>query len=434
MSRILPTVLLIVALVMLIPQTVRSAPNAAGQSPQACASDSGCEHHPSASSAVALVANDKAKLPEGHPAMPEGHPQMPAGHPSTEKAVSPSPFNGSLVIKAVQGTKDGPVPGNDSVQVEFYAHEKIVHTLQGKIDANGVLMFDNIKLPGPVQPLVTITHAGVPCRTLGSPMSADQPDQIVRVNVYETTTTAPDWQVTMRHIMIKRTDKGLLVNEVLVIHTPGDRTWIGSKDSPATLVIPLPANRTETILGPGLQDEQVKIEDHRVIDCLPLSPGNIQVQIAYVIPVNAGQASLQITAPAAVKHMVLFAPDDGSTITSVGLQADKSMKSGRQAVRMFSAQNLPAKQNVSLVFKGLAEPAKAGTNAGPSNPYSDDPTAAATASGDGGSSGGASGERRGDVAGGAQLIAGVGAGVLSAAVVMVLMVKGPRRPNKALAV
>ncbi|MFA7237080.1 MAG: hypothetical protein WC058_09465, partial [Phycisphaeraceae bacterium] len=128
-------------------------------------------------------------LPEGHPQMPEGHPQtspgqMPAGHPQVNSEANNTPFTGSIAIKATQGTKDAAPPegspAGDAVRVDFYMRDKIVSTQEGKLDDHGVTIIENVKLLGAVQPLVTVTHAGVPYRSLGGPMSADRPDQMVR--------------------------------------------------------------------------------------------------------------------------------------------------------------------------------------------------------------------------------------------------------------
>lgn len=397
---------------------------------------------------LTLCGTVSAQMPEGHPQvpgaqMPAGHPQtspgqMPAGHPQVNSEANNTPFTGSIAIKATQGTKDAAGPAGDAVRVDFYMQNKIVSTQEGKLDDHGVTIIENVKLLGAVQPLVTVTHAGVPYRSLGGPMSADRADQMVRVTVFETTTEAPAWQVGMYHVMIERTDKGLMVNQVLVINTPGDRTWIGSApgssnapgtpgsvDAHATLVIPLPVNRTETYLGPGLQDESVKIEDRQVVDHLPLSPGDIQLQLAYIIPVTAGEASLEIVAPAGVKQMVIFTPDDGSTITPTGVEAGKGMKMGPRSMRMFTAANMTAGGKVSLVFKGIPAAPAAGSNAAPQAPKAtsdaggmnesaDEPTAPVQPSS----------------SSPAKVIAGVGAGVLGVAVAVVLIVKKPGRENK----
>ncbi|MHB1155577.1 MAG: hypothetical protein ACYC26_01930 [Phycisphaerales bacterium] len=418
MTRYLPHALMIAAMLMLCGTALSADAGGAGGG-DAPARDGGGDA-------------PARSLPEGHPQvpgaqMPAGHPQtspgqMPAGHPQVNSEANNTPFTGSIAIKATQGTKDAAEPAGDAVRVDFYMRNKIVSTQEGKLDDHGVTIIENVKLLGPVQPLVTVTHAGVPYRSLGGPMSADRPDQMVRVTVFETTTESPAWQVGMYHVMIERTDKGLMVNQVLVISTPGDRTWIGSGDSHDTLVIPLPANRTETYLGPGLQDESVKIEDQRVVDHLPLAPGDIQLQLAYIIPVNAGEASLEITAPAAVKQMVIFTPDDGSTITPTGAEAGKGMKMGPRSMRMFTAANMTTGRKVSLVFKGIPaapEAPKATSDAGGTHEHESADESTAPVQPSPGRS--------------AKVIAGVGAGVLGVAVAVVLIVKKPGRSGKAAA-
>ncbi|MBL4701168.1 MAG: hypothetical protein JKX85_07910 [Phycisphaeraceae bacterium] len=404
---------------------------------------------PATSQPAMALPQGHPQLPAGHPqmpasnaAVPSGHPQMPAGHPvvgGEQSSVPAVPFSASIAIKATQGTQDAKAPAGNAVRVEFYVQNKIVKTINGKLDEHGVHIVEKVQLDGPAQALVTLTHAHVPYRAMTQMMSAKQPDQMVRLNIFETTTQNPGWQMNMRHIMVQRIPQGLVVKEMISITTPGDRTWLGSPmselidnvpaDARATLVIPISNTASEIVLGKGLKGDQIKVVGHRIVDGLPLLPGTIQVQVSYLIPVIEGKALIQIIVPTDIKHLMVFTPDDGSTITVHGLKVGESMKAGPQMVRMFSASKIVAGQKISLDFVGLPDATQANA-AGPQSSAGDaccdlehDKQANTDATAD------ATKAAKPDHT--AKMIAGIGVGILSVAVGMVFVVKGPQtgKPN-----
>lgn len=394
--------------------------------------------HPTLPSGHPQVGDQQAQLPAGHPQvpgqgqMPAGHPQvpgqgaLPSGHPATPQQPAAVPFNASLAVKASQGTKDAPSPVGAAVKVEFYVQTKVAKTVEGVLDNHGVLILENIPLAGPSQALVTVTHDGVPYRSLSQLMSSDTPDQMVRVNVFETTAENPGWQVSMRHIMVERTAMGLVINEMIAVTVPGDRTWIGKVGddktaSPVTMVIPITKNAAQIALGSGLKSDKITIEDSQIIDRLPLSPGTMQLQLAYVVPVKDGKASVELTAPADIKQLVLFAPDDGSTITAPGLEMGKNMQVGTIKARMYSANNVSTGTKVTLEFAGIPEPTQANaTGAAQPDACCDEDHAKTTPA----MAQAAPVEEKADSS--AKIIAGIGAGVLGAGVAVVLVFKKPQ--------
>ena len=48
-------------------------------------------------------------------------------------------------------------------------------------------------------------------------------------------------------------------------------------------------------------------------------PGTTQLQLNYSLPVKDGAAQIAITASVAIGHLMMFVPDDGSTVTGDGL-------------------------------------------------------------------------------------------------------------------
>ena len=211
----------------------------------------------------------------------------------------------------------------------------------------------------PVQPLVTITHAGADYSATGEVLDAEHPNQKVEVAVYESTEKAPAWSVKMRHVMVKSTPEAVQVTEMLAVDNPSDRAWLGNTDGKGghtTFTIALPGGSKDVKLLSGSHDCCTTSADGKVTNAMPIVPGSSQYAISYVIPASGGKAELSITAPAAVGHLMVFVPEDSTTVTANGLNSlgTMPMENG-QKMRCFMGMNLAAQQSVGVTISDLSK-------------------------------------------------------------------------------
>ena len=142
-----------------------------------------------------------------------------------------------------------------------------------------------------------VTHGGVVFSAVSNAIDPEHPIQNLDVPVYESTSTAPDWSIQMRHVMVHPVANGLEVTEMLAVTTPGDHAWIGNNDH-ITMQIPLASGRQLDLkVSGGLTNIAAKIVDGKLISHQPLIPGEDRYQLQYTIPPRNGAAALNITAP-----------------------------------------------------------------------------------------------------------------------------------------
>jgi hypothetical protein len=308
-----------------------------------------------------LDAQRAGRMPATNPAGQGG--ALPPGHPDISKMLSRPSGNaavGTLVVSARQGTPGAPGPVGDQVIVELHHQATAIEKLTGTLDANGVCRFDKIVLAIPIQPVVTVRHADVNYRAVGPVMQAGQSEASVEVSVFETTEQEPQWQIRMRHLILHNAPEGLHVTEMLAVESLGDRAWVGRKNddgSRTTLVLPLPPGATGIQFREGFDDCCTKIDNGRLLHTMPLTPGLAQYQIGYTIPARDGRAQITVAAPAAVKHLMIFVPDDGSTVTADGLELVTPAKGNESKSRFYKAVNQTPGQMASMTITGMMAPA-----------------------------------------------------------------------------
>jgi len=312
-------------------------------------------------------------LPPGHPAIPaddgtsilpprlqpnDGAGNLPQGHPEigpARKAVA----HGSLSLHATQGTAGGTKPAGDPVVIDLYSAAPTPQHFEGQLDASGTLVLPDITITGACQPLIKVTHAGVPYQGIGQVMDAAHTGEKVEVKVFDTTEQQPQWVMKMRHVIIHRSPAGLDVIEMIMLDSPGDRVWLGTgdgKEPRITLDLPLPAAAQNVQFGDGLKAGNASVKDGRLINTAPLIPGTTQLQFSYTLPVGDGKAQITLAAPVATGHLMMFVPDDGSTVTGDGLIPAGSGNAPGGTSRFFMVPSVPAGKELKVDFTHLAGP------------------------------------------------------------------------------
>jgi cytochrome c-type biogenesis protein CcmF len=308
--------------------------------------------------------------PAAQPALPAGHPDLsqiqgdagtaalPAGHPGFDQVAGPSTqpaITGTLKIRTVQNTAGAKAAGADPVALELYYRGQIFDQTNTTLSNDGSLNVTELPVRLGIQPIVRVTHGGVVFSAAGEVMDPDHPTQNLSIPIYETTDQAPDFSITMRHVIIQPSPTGLDVMEMLAVNTPGDRAWTGNPDK-TTLTLSLAPGVKDVHVGGGLDQSAVQVTDGKLVSHQALIPGEDRYQLQYSVAAKEGKAVLAITAPAKVGHVLVFIPDDGTTVTADGLKSmgSEQMDDKGTKTRYYMATSLEPGQTVTLTVAGLS--------------------------------------------------------------------------------
>ena len=325
------------------------------------------------SSASAADPTSTSALPANHPALPAGHPPLAHVSPTTQPTTSHvAPASaGSIAVRARQGTQGGPaVAGGSAASLELYHQGQIIHKADGTLDNSGIVIFENVPLAVECQPMVKVMYSAVEYQQLGQVMDGRRPSQQIDVNVFETTEVEPAWQVHMRHVLVDPSPERLKITEMLAVQNPTDRAWIGKPRSDgkrSTIAIPIPDGATNIEFGEGLHGCCVKTENGKLVNTMALTPGTSQISFSYVVPVDSAKATIAVTAPTDVKHMMLFMSDSGTPVSVAGLDDLGLREMGKSKTRMFKGADLKAGHQtvltVAIPAAATVASAATGTNA-----------------------------------------------------------------------
>lgn len=278
---------------------------------------------------------------------------------TAEPAGGPTDVIGSLIVRAVQGTKGGPAIKNDPVSVQLLRMDKPTTQYDGKLDDHGAVVFDALPVGARAKALVTVKHAGIAFKGVSAILDNDHPDLTVAVAASETTEIAPAWRVKMRHVSVGPGEKGgLLVKDMVVVENPADRAWLGTPGpggERATVVLNLPADVGKLDL-PATADFDGRSAKYdpksgRVSVVQPLLPGITRYEFDYLLLPANGKVQLVVTSPQPTDQMVVVMTKQLADLCKTEGLTEMNVGPTR---RMWTAAEVAAGAKFTFDFTGVA--------------------------------------------------------------------------------
>ncbi|HTW95213.1 MAG TPA: hypothetical protein VMD30_10490 [Tepidisphaeraceae bacterium] len=269
---------------------------------------------------------------------------------------------GTIDLRVLQGTAGAPKIASDMVTLSLVSDGQVIDQAKVKLAPDGTLEVKGLPVSPQVEMTASIDHGGATFTATSDALDPQHAQQKLDLTVYETSTAAPAWSVTMRHIITQPSRDGVDVTEMLLIHNPSDHAWIGKADASGqkqTIVLPLPPGASGVKVGGDLTDAGASIDAANILVHQAVLPGDCRYEIQYHIAAAAGVAQLLVTAPAQVQHVLVFVPNDGTSVSTTGLTALDASELGDMANRMraFMATSLSAGQTVTIKFANLSQAA-----------------------------------------------------------------------------
>ena len=293
--------------------------------------------------------------------MPGGaHSKLPAAKMPVMPVMPPSLETGSLAIKVVQGTKDGPKVGADQVIVELYGQGGMIYSTETKLDVHGVTMIENLPLGVPFRPRVSVNHGGEFYTTDGAEMGPDNPTQHLTVTVFETSDQAPKLEVAMWHLILQPVEGGgLQVVERYSIRNESDSAYLGAMDpngNRVAVTLTLPEGVTNVKMGGDLDEKYASITGRRLTSSSSIRPGLSKLLLNYVIPTPGRQARVNLVAPGVVKQLMVFVPHDIEGFQGDNFQAGEVYNVHDKPMRAYMIANIAPGQELSFTLGDLPGP------------------------------------------------------------------------------
>jgi hypothetical protein len=254
----------------------------------------------------------------------------------------------TVVVKAVDG-EGKPIPGLEAIIGHARQGESKVSELKAKTNQTGEARFSGLDAKPTSGYLAEVVKDGA--RYTGKPfkLSENLGSRVV-IEVRPVTKDLSALSIDQgSHIIAEVTDDALQVMEIWRLHN-GGTTAIDV--GPGGLHLPLPDKAVSPSAGPQAP-AGFTATGHEAVWKGPIPPGDLQLQVGFVLPYEGGTFELKQRTPIAWSEVALVTEKiDGMSVDAPGLQIEDRELQGRKLV-LARGPGVSAGGEVRIAFHGL---------------------------------------------------------------------------------
>ncbi|MBI2865737.1 MAG: carboxypeptidase regulatory-like domain-containing protein [Chloroflexi bacterium] len=269
-------------------------------------------------------------------------------------ALAQEPGTATVRGQLVNGTKDGPIPGNIAITLTDESGQN--ELAQTTTDAEGRFQFPGfVPQPG-VSYGIKLNYQGADYETNWPP---EDPAQELPIMVYEATDDPSTISLESWHILVQPGEGVLDIDEFMVFTNSSDRAYVGSQvvdtqGRKATLVFSLPQGAYGFQYMQGLMECCVVPTGSGLVDTMAVLPGTKEVFFHYFVDYSGGSYDLARPVDYPVTDVRLLSQEAGQEVSST-LLGNPQTVSDAEGTRYFSlaTSNLSPGTVITASFTGL---------------------------------------------------------------------------------
>ena len=262
-----------------------------------------------------------------------------------------------LVVEVSNGTAGGKSVSGNEVIVRIYKHDEVVNTLNGKVDDNGRVIFEDVQAGEHVMASARAFHDGM--RFSGKAVELTPGHQQVKagVRVFDVSYDNSGLSVVTHHLKVRRQDKRLILSEFLELSNSSDMAVTSrqkdSKGKAVVLTLHLPKGFEDFSSSGYLVPEALGFTEDGFYDTMAIPPGNHQVIFSYALKIKSETMDIvkKIMMPTA--GFVLFAQTGTGSVHGLGEPDGQVTLSDGVSADYFSRSDLTGGAEIAFAVTGL---------------------------------------------------------------------------------
>jgi mono/diheme cytochrome c family protein len=253
--------------------------------------------------------------------------------------------NGRLSVR-VRNETTGAILAGAVVDLLIFEGTTLIHQRRATADAEGVARFEGLPTETSWAFVATTVHNEIPFESGLLQFEPTQSSLEAALPVYEPGARQEDVRITRGHWVIGIEDmRTLNVGELYAFVNTSDRVYTGELDANGhrvVLALELPPNATNIGVEGDSEGTRFIRLGNRLVDTLPLPPGQRQVLLRYSLPVQDGAVELGHPIGYPVDNLNLLAPDIGIRIEASDWLRREPLKTPSGDYLNFVLTDLPA--------------------------------------------------------------------------------------------
>ena len=227
-----------------------------------------------------------------------------------------------LNVEVINATKDGAPVTGDEVTVTVYGNQQPMLALNGNVDSEGRVAFEDIPVGAGIIVKLGAKHQNM---AFGGPVVAMTPGQTefdVGMQVYDVSFDNSIITVGTHHFVLKAGPESILIDEYMQLKNDSDMAVTSDKLDGQNRNIVVRVKLPEGFTNPDFHEYFIKdalvITDDGFYDTMAIPPGNFQAVFSYSIPIDSKTIKItkEITLP--TSEFVVFSQFSSEKVQGFG--------------------------------------------------------------------------------------------------------------------
>jgi len=262
-----------------------------------------------------------------------------------------------LAVQVISGTADGGAVTDDEVIVQIFEHGQLLHTLNGKADAEGKAVFENVPEGEHLTAVARARHQDMMFG--GQPVSLrpTEDEHVASVQVFDVSTDKSKLLVETHHLILKALPGALEVTEYMQLRNSCDKAISSSErdDQNRTIVldVKLPNGFKNLRSFSYFEDNALIITEEGFYDIMAVPPGEQHITFSYTLNVTSEVMDFAKAISLPTSEFVLFAELGAANIQGLDRTTEQATRSSGEAMQYYELDNLAPDEEIAFQLMGM---------------------------------------------------------------------------------
>lgn len=261
-----------------------------------------------------------------------------------------------LTVQVINGTENGTSVVNDEVTVQIYDHDTFLHSLEGKVDADGRAVFENVPTG---EKIVAAPNAKHNDMLFSGPSVALKPTAdkyTTHVEVFDVSYDNSNLSIRTHHLIIKAIPDALHFTEYFQLVNSSNMA-VSSKEMDSdertiVLKIMLPEGFDNLTAAGYFQQDAMVVTDYGFYDTMAVPPGEYEVTFTYTLDISSNSMDIVKVITLPTYNFMVFADLGPAKVQGLG-QPKKMVGKDSTSIEYYTRDKLAPGDKIAFKIIGF---------------------------------------------------------------------------------
>lgn len=264
---------------------------------------------------------------------------------------------GVLVVEVSNGTANGADVAGDEVIVGIYENRQMIHSLKGKVSADGKAVFDDVALGVNIFALARVRHQDMMFNGRPIVLSPTGDKHQARVEVFDVSFDQSKLSVKTHHIIIKALSTFLEISEYMQLKNSSDMAVISNQkdgeDRNIILEIKLPRGFKTLKPTSYFEESALVVTEQGFYDTMAVPPGEYSVNFSYTLDITSGTMDIVKGISLPTSSLIVFAELGQAKLQGLGQADNQVITSHGTPMDYYKLSDLSSSEDIAFQITGF---------------------------------------------------------------------------------